>query len=106
MALKEKALRRLAEKLDAKGIPFAAGGDWMRCVRGQAETWHEFDIYVRPGDGERAAQVLGRLGMPAGENAWHFDGAEVRLHPDAPEDFQAGAADVLGAQVRLLKEEP
>ena len=31
MALKEKALRRLGEKLTAANIPFAAGGEWLRC---------------------------------------------------------------------------
>ena len=105
MALKEKALRRLAEKLDARGIPFAVGGDWMRCQLGQADAWHDFEVYVRPEDLDRTAQVLARLGMPAGENAWHFDGAEVRLCPAAGDGFLGGEAQVLGVPVRLLKEE-
>lgn len=36
MALKEKALRRLGEKLTAANIPFAAGGEWLHCQLGQS----------------------------------------------------------------------
>ena len=40
MALKEKALRRLGEKLTAANIPFAAGGEWLHCQLGQSAVYH------------------------------------------------------------------
>ena len=63
MALKEKALRRLGEKLTAANIPFAAGGEWLRCQLGQSAVYHTFDIVVSSADAARADKVLTKLGM-------------------------------------------
>lgn len=57
MALKEKALRRLGEKLTAANIPFAAGGEWLRCQLGQSAVYHTFDIVVSSADAARADKV-------------------------------------------------
>ena len=54
MALKEKALRRLGEKLTAANIPFAAGGEWLHCQLGQSAVYHTFDIVVSAADAARA----------------------------------------------------
>lgn len=87
MALKEKALRRLGEKLTAANIPFAAGGEWLRCQLGQSAVYHTFDIVVSSADAARADKVLTKLGMrqeqPAPDGVfrchYHFDGADVTL---------------------------
>jgi len=79
MALKEKALRRLGEKLTAANIPFAAGGEWLRCQLGQSAVYHTFDIVVSSADAARADKVLTKLGMrqeeppPAGITAFVTD---------------------------------
>ena len=87
MALKEKALRRLGEKFTAANIPFAAGGEWLRCQLGQSAVYHTFDIVVSSADAARADKVLTKLGMrqeqPAPDGVfrchYHFDGADVTL---------------------------
>lgn len=107
MALKEKALKRLAEKLDARGVAWAAGGAWARCQRGQAETYHRFDIYVAEADAAAADAALSRLGLrsPISEApfrcAYHFDGADVTLTA-LPALATDGEATALGAAVPLL----
>ena len=119
MALKEKALKRLAEKLNAAGIPYAIGGSWMLCQRGLADVWHDLDVFVSLADAERTDRVLSRLGMwhqeesPAGFHAaYHFDGADIELLADLPLGDQAtyrfapeavdGQAEVFGVPVPLL----
>lgn len=118
MALKEKALRRLADKLNAAGITWAAGGDWMLCQRGIADVYHGFDIVVTEADLAAADKALSRLGMktedPAAPNFhcdYHFDGADISLRtPWAPGGhamcFDAASAAetaaVLGASVHLM----
>lgn len=105
MALKEKALRRLGEKLTAANIPFAAGGEWLRCQLGQSAVYHTFDIVVSSADAARADKVLTKLGMrqeqPAPDGVfcchYHFDGADVALET-------SGSAVVLGTSIPLLTE--
>ena len=87
MALKEKALRRLADKLNAAGIPWAIGGSWLLCQKGILDTYHDFDIFVSAEDAPRADKVLTKLGMrsEATESgdfraAYHFDGADIELN--------------------------
>lgn len=108
MALKEKALRRLGEKLTAAGIPFAAGGEWLLCQLGQSSTYHTFDIVVSTADAARADKVLTKLGMrheqPGGifRCHYHFDGADVTLlATDVPLET-SGNAVVLGVTIPLL----
>ena len=119
MALKEKALKRLTEKLNAAGIPFAIGGSWMLCQRGLLDTYHDFDVFVSMEDAERADRVLTRLGMRHAEETkvgfiaqYHFDGADVELLAGLPVGTEAvysfspeavdGTGDAFGVPVPLL----
>ncbi len=87
MALKEKALKRLTEKLTAAGVPFTVGASWLLVQRGILTEYHDFDILTDPGHAEAADRVLTRLGMrsEAGERdgcfhaSYHFDGADIDL---------------------------
>ena len=83
MALKEKALRRLAEKLNAAGVAWAMGASWLLCQRGILDSYHDFDLMVKECDADRADRILTRLGMggrqdtgDAYHGAYHFDGAD------------------------------
>ena len=82
MALKEKALRRLGEKLTAANIPFAAGGEWLHCQLGQSAVYHTFDIVVSSADAARADKVLTKLGMrqeqPAPDGVFRCDAGNER----------------------------
>ena len=120
MALKEKALRRLAEKLNAAGITWGIGAGWLLCYHGVTDTYHDFDLMAAQADAAQADKVLTRLGMrsPAADAgdafhcAYHFDGADVDLMAGAVIGGQyhmrfdassiAGTAEVLGAQVPLM----
>ena len=119
MALKEKALRRLAERLNAAGVVWAAGGEWLMCQHGIGESYHQFDIVVSEEDAARADQILSKLGMrtPHPDSAdafrcdYHFDGADIALAAGLSVDGQplpfsaedvAGSAAVLGATVPLM----
>ena len=122
MALKEKALRRLAEKLNAAGVTWGMGASWLLCQRGILEGYHNFDVMVMESDIDRADRVLTRLGMGGREESgdayhgtYHFDGADfdvmagVILHtPEGEwhwvfdESAVAGYAEVQGAQVPLM----
>jgi len=86
MALKEKALRRLADKLNAAGVVWAAGGQWLLSFRGVTDTFHQFDILVAEADTEKADKVLSKMGMKSPmETAdafrcdYHFDGADIAV---------------------------
>ncbi len=110
MALKEKALRRLAERLNAAGIAWATGGEWLMCQRGIWESYHQFDIVVAEADAARADQILSKLGMrtPHPDSAdvfrcdYHFDGADIALAAGLSAEDVAGSAAVLGAEVPLM----
>ena len=123
MALKEKALRRLGEKLTAANIPFAAGGEWLHCQLGQSAVYHTFDIVVSAADAARADKVLTKLGMrqeqPAPDGVfrchYHFDGyavaracmlrgADVTLLAADVALETSGSAVVLGTSIPLLTE--
>ncbi len=119
MALKEKALKRLTEKLTAAGVPFSLGGSWLLVCRGILDTFHDFDVMVPPEQAAAADKVLSRLGMRGDtteENgcfhaSYHFDGADVDLcggmvfdsgiRAVIGPDSAAGTAPVLGAAVPL-----
>lgn len=112
MALKEKALRRLGEKLTAANISFAAGGEWLRCQLGKSAIYHTFDIVVSSADAARADKVLTKLGMrqeqPAPDGVfhchYHFDGADVTLLAADVTLETSGSAVVLGTSIPLLTE--
>lgn len=110
MALKEKALKRLAEKLNSAGLVWAAGGDWALCQRGLKEQYHCFEIAAE--DPGAADAILTRLGMRHAEEAgtgllasYHFDGADVLLRAGALQPSAIGeTVTVLGQAVPLLAE--
>ncbi|MBQ9324644.1 MAG: hypothetical protein IJ246_02620 [Clostridia bacterium] len=87
MAFKEKALRRLDEKMSKKGIPYALGGDFLLQALSLAEESHLLSLTVpfeKRGD---ADAVMRRLGMGHVDcdtpecflGTYHFDGAEFQL---------------------------
>ena len=87
MAFKDKALKRLAEKLNRAGIPYSVGAGWLLCVRGVTDSFHDFDVLVPYESAGDADRVLSRLGMRGevheGEKtfraSYHFDGADIDL---------------------------
>ncbi|MBR6030222.1 MAG: hypothetical protein IKP40_14155 [Clostridia bacterium] len=116
MALKEKALKRMAEKLNAAGVVWAAGGDWLLAQKGWLRDYHDFEVTAA--DDEAADRVLTRLGMrqegdPASGQAahYHFDGADVTLMSaqslpgGLPESVAQERLTVLGVQVPVLTTE-
>lgn len=113
MALKEKALRRLGDKLTAANIPFAAGGEWLLCQLGQSTVYHTFEIVVSSADAARADKVLTKLGMRQEQSApngafrchYHFDGADVTLLAVDTPLVLGGEAIVLGVRIPLLTAE-
>ncbi len=66
MALKEKALKRMAEKLNAAGIHYSLGASWLLCQKGILDVYHDFDVVVPLEEEEEADRVLRRLGMCSG----------------------------------------
>lgn len=119
MAVKEKALKRLAEKLNAAGVPWGIGASWLLCQKGILNEYHDFDLFVAEEDAPRADKVLTRLGMRSADEdaagfhaAYHFDGADIELMAGCVIDGQWGfpftpasvAEDVtvLGATVHLM----
>ena len=119
MALKEKALRRLADKLNAAGVVWAAGGQWLLAFRGVVDTFHQFDILVAEADAPKADSVLSKMGMRSPlETAdafrcdYHFDGADIAVTAGMVAGGQAIAFDqscieetvtVLGASVPVMR---
>lgn len=112
MALKEKALRRLGEKLASSSIPFAAGGEWLLCQRGLSDIYHAFDIVVAEADADRADHVLTKLGMRQIQESpdgvfcchYHFDGADITLLAVRGEAVVTdGEATVLGVTIPLMQ---
>ena len=118
MALKERALRRLADKLNAAGVCWGVGAGWLLAHHGVLDGYHDLDILVAEADTERADRILSRLGMRAPAEAdgfrcgYHFDGADVdvsagmvlggRYHARFDGASIAGEAEVLGARVALM----
>lgn len=122
MALKEKALRRLADKLNAAGVTWAAAGDWMLTQIGAGDVYHQFDLIVAEKDLAAADKVMTRLGMKTEHPDeatfhcdYHFDGADISMrtpwvvngqyHMQFDAASIAQDATVLGARVPLLHPE-
>ncbi len=111
MALKEKALKRMAEKLNAAGVTWAVGGDWLMTLRGVKNDWHQFDVVILESDREKADKLLTKMGMRALHQEtpvflcdYHFDGADIAVRADAaftPADVQEQVT-VLGASIPVL----
>ena len=113
MALKEKALKRLADKLNNAHITWALYGDYAKVLRGEDVAWHGFELTVSATEVEAADKILTRLGMRHEEAptriAYHFDGADILLNTALIDAFSAEqigeSAAVLGVSVPLLKKE-
>ncbi len=111
MALKEKALKRMAEKLNAANITWAVGGDWLMNLRGQKAEWHQFDVVVLESDRAAADKLLTKMGMrflheeaPVFRCDYHFDGADIVMCSGVSftaEDIEERVT-VLGASVPVL----
>ena len=56
-------LKRVAAVLRDGGIPFALGGGLAAWARGEPETDHDVDFFVKPEDAERARDALAAAGM-------------------------------------------
>ncbi|MBQ9306314.1 MAG: hypothetical protein IJ229_00200 [Clostridia bacterium] len=114
MALKEKALKRMCEKLEKAQVPFAVTGPWMLSVRGSSVAWHGFDVITDLAAFPDADKVLTRLGMrtPVSDEAerkevhYHFDGADITLIAGLPVPYRLPnppeSVTVLGQAVPLL----
>ena len=120
MALKEKAARRLCEKMQKAAIPFVFTGPWMLHLRGADVSWHGFHVVVSRADYEKTDAVLTRLGMRSPvredpescETHYHFDGADICLYAGFPSPCPAYAVPespacviVLGTSVPLMSAE-
>ncbi len=111
MALKEKALKRMAEKLNAANITWAVGGDWLKNLRGMKADWHQFDVVILEGDLPAADKLLTKMGMrslheeaPVFRCDYHFDGADIAVLSGvafSAEDIEERVT-VLGASVPVL----
>jgi predicted nucleotidyltransferase len=53
-----ESLKHAAAALREAGVPFALGGGLAIWARGGPETEHDVDLFIRPGDADRALEVL------------------------------------------------
>lgn len=58
-----ETLKRATAALRDGGVPFVVGGSLASWARGGPEPQHDLDIMVKPGDAERALEILTELGM-------------------------------------------
>lgn len=113
MALKEKALKRLAEKMKAAGVTWVLSGEYAMQLRGIPVQWHGFELMTDAASAEAADKVLTKLGMRHEEQnpacraiSYHFDGADILLLCAPAVDVVSDqSASVLGVSVPLLKPE-
>ena len=56
---------RVANTLQSEDIPFAVAGGCAVYARGGPASEHDVDIFIKPGDAQRARQVLVRAGLQA-----------------------------------------
>ena len=56
-------LKKVAAALREAGIPFVVGGGVASWAHGAPETDHDLDFLVKPGDAERALELLAALGL-------------------------------------------
>lgn len=119
MAFKDKALKRMAERLNRAGVPYTVGAGWLLCRLGITDTYHDIDVIVPFDAAEAADAVLSRLGMRGDVRqtertfraSYHFDGADVDLcagmdlggglYAVPDEGSCAGEVTVLGVPVRV-----
>ena len=59
----EASLKKAAAALREAGIPFLLGGSLASWARGGPETTHDLDFILKPGDCQRAVEVLEAEGM-------------------------------------------
>ncbi len=118
MAFKDKALKRMAERLNRARIPYTVGAGWLLYVRGVTDTFHDFDVLVPFDRADEADRVLSGLGMRGEVSrtdrtfraSYHFDGADIDLcagmdlggglHAVIDGTSASGEETVLGVPVR------
>lgn len=57
------SLKRAAAALRDAGVPFVVGGGLASWARGGPESGHDVDLFVKPGDADKAWEALGDAGM-------------------------------------------
>ena len=58
-----EVMKKAGGALNEAGVPFVLGGGLACWARGGPKTEHDVDFLVKPGDAERAQQVLAEAGM-------------------------------------------
>ena len=110
-----KTLKRASSALTAAGIPFLLGGSLASWARGGPETRHDLDLMMKPGDAERALQVLAEEGLrperpPEGWLYKAWDGDVLVDLIFGPKDLpmtdeviaRGDELDVLGMDMRVM----
>ena len=89
------ALKRAAGPLRDADIPFALGGGLACWARGAHESDHDVDLFLRPEDAERAAQVLAEAGMRIERPAegWLFKAYDGDVYVDLIFEPSSGPVD-------------
>ncbi len=111
MALKEKALMRLCEKMQKAAVPFCLTGPWRLSLLDPAAEWHGFDVLTDTAHFPDADRVLTKLGMRQAvsdcEVHFHFDGADIQLYgmKDYAPSEQYACVSVLGQSVPVSSAE-
>jgi hypothetical protein len=111
----EHALKRAAAALREADVDFLLGGSLASWARGGPETTHDLDLMIRPGDAERALEVLTEAGMrperPPEEwllKAWDGDTlvdlifAPKGMEIDDDVIARADVLSVLGLDIRVM----
>ena len=58
-----RVLRQMVDALKANGVPFLVVGGLAAKTYGKRRTTHDIDIFVKPADARRAAEVLAQAGF-------------------------------------------
>jgi len=88
-------MKKAGGALNDAGIPWALGGGLACWARGAAETEHDVDILVKPGDVERAQAALADAGMRAEKppEGWLLKAYDGDVLVDLIFDPQGGPVD-------------
>jgi predicted nucleotidyltransferase len=107
-----EVLKKATPILEEAGMPFVLGGGLATWARGGPESEHDLDLFVKPGDAERALQALEEAGFRTEKppelwlyKAWDGDVMiDVIFSPkggDVDEDWFERADEMEVAAVRM-----